>query len=198
LTAEGLNEQTVIVFSSDHGEALGEHRLSQKQIMYDSASRVPMIVRPAPAAGFAGRVDGEHLVAAGVDLLPTFCDYAGVAPPRRCPGLSLRPLVEGRPNVRWRDYVVCENQYSKAGVPLPIRARLVRTARHKYIAYDVGRHREQVFDLASDPGEMHNLVDEPACAGILGEHRRMLSEWCRQTGDSFSAAAEGMPLGSTP
>ena len=170
----GLSDQTVVLWTSDHGEMLGAHGLMHKQEMYEEAAGVPLIVAPPAAAKAA--VDATHLVS-GVDVLPTLCDYAGIAPPEGVAGRSLRPLVEGR-EIPWRDQVVVE-------MGDPPEARMLRTARHKYVAWAGAGDREQLFDLESDPGEMTNLAKDPAVAEVLKDHRRRLREWVRDAGDSF-------------
>jgi choline-sulfatase len=155
---------TVVVFSSDHGDAMGAHRLIHKLSLYDEAVRVPMIVA-WPGHVAENHVDRTHLVS-GFDLAPTLCDYAGTAPPPDMRGLSLRPLIEGR-GPAWRDYVVAHSY---------VVGRMVRSTRYKYIAYQ-GSQTEQLFDMAGDPGETRNLAPDPAAAGPLAEHRRMLGQW---------------------
>ena len=65
------------------------------------------------------------------------------------------------------------------------KARMVRTGRYKYIAFDQGRRREQLIDMANDPGEMVNLAGRPECEAVLDQHRRYLVDWCRRTNDAF-------------
>jgi arylsulfatase A-like enzyme len=157
-------ENTLVVFTSDHGDAVGCHRLTAKCSFYDNSLCVPLIVS-WPGQVAENHVDRTHL-ASGFDITPTLCDYAGTAPPPDQRGLSLRPVVEGR-NVSWRDYVVAHNY---------IFGRAVRSAQYKYITYQ-GDQTEQLFDLHSDPWEMKNLAMESAAAIPLADHRRMLAEW---------------------
>ena len=155
---------TLVVFSSDHGDAQGRHRLIHKQSLYDPAVRVPLIVS-WPGHIAENRVDRTHLVS-GFDLAPTLCDYAGTPPPPDVRGRSLRAVIEGG-NPAWRDYVVAHNY---------VVGRMVRSPRYKYIAYQ-GDQTEQLFDMADDPHETRNLALDPAAAGPLAEHRRMAAEW---------------------
>jgi arylsulfatase A-like enzyme len=157
-------DNTLVVFSSDHGDAMGRHRLIHKMSLYDAAVRVPMIVA-WPGQVAENRIDPTHLVS-GFDLTPTLCDYAGTAPPPDMRGRSLRGLIEGRGSA-CRDYVVAHSF---------VVGRMVRSARYKYIAYQ-GDKTDQLFDMAGDPWETRNLAADPAAAGPLAEHRRMLAEW---------------------
>jgi arylsulfatase A-like enzyme len=123
LDQAGLSSSTVVVFTADHGEMMGSHQMVTKEKLYEEAAAVPLIVAP-PAAKPA--VDSQHFVS-GLDILPTVLDYAGVAAPPSLRGRSLRPLLEGKP-VPWREYVASE--CSSGGD-----ARMIRTARYKYIAF---------------------------------------------------------------
>jgi len=173
-----------VIFSSDHGDGQAAHHWNQKSAFYDEAVRVPMIVSGKGVAR-AGHVDREHLISNGLDLLPTWCDYAGIAPPAGLLGRSLRPLVEqGGAVTAWRDMVVSETCFTKPAYR-GTTGRMVRTARYKYAVYSWGENREQLFDMDRDPGELHNLASDPSSLGVLESHRARLREWIAQTGDSF-------------
>ena len=131
---------TLLVFTSDHGDAMGCHRLFHKLSCYEHAIRVPMIVS-WPGEVAEKHIDSTHLVS-GLDLAPTLCDYAGTAAPPDMRGLSLRGLIE-QPSRSWRDYLVSD---------CFVIGRMVRSARYKYIAYQ-GDKTDQLFDLGSDPDE---------------------------------------------
>jgi len=177
LKEAGLEDRTVVVFSSDHGDLDAAHRLEHKSVPYEEAARVPLIVS-YPGHTLAGHVDREHLIAAGVDLLPTLCDFAGIEPPEGLPGRSVRALAEGREVDDWRDQVVVESALG----------RMIRTARYKYIVYRAGPKREQLIDLEKDPGEMVNLADDPAYAEVLEQMRGRLWRWIEQYGDTIGRA----------
>ena len=172
-----LTESTVVVFTSDHGEMMGSHGLTTKQKLYEEAAAVPLFVA---LPGVTPRVDKQHLVS-GLDVLPTLLDIAGIAAPGSLQGKSLRPLVEGK-SVPWREFVVSEvNGYTEA--------RMVRTARYKYIVYAQGDDREQLFDMENDPNELRNLIADPASAGEAAQHRRLLEQWRKETHDVSGAKA---------
>lgn len=162
----GIRENTVVIFTSDHGDMDGSHQLEHKTVLYEEAVRVPFIVSHPDVAG-AGTVD-DRLVSVGLDLLPTVCDYAGRDPPNHCAGRSVRPLVEGAfdgPTDGWRSHVSIESELGDAIV----------TDRYKYVRYDRGDHREQLYDLQADPGETRNRLADPATAGTVAELRDRLS-----------------------
>lgn len=189
LDASGLRENTVIVFTSDHGDMQGAHGWNQKKNLYEESAGVPFIV--VPPGGGQGSVCDE-LVSVGVDLLPTLCDFAGIKPDPEWAGHSVRTITEGGPDERdTRDQVITETEWEFPGLmPQPVMSRLlgrmVRTARYKYQCFSWGQHREQLFDLHSDPGEMINLATSGAHQHVLDDHRRRLASHCASIGDRFA------------
>ncbi len=166
LTALALSAHggdTVLLFSSDHGEMAGSHGLILKDTFYEESERVPLVVW-VPARDAAGRPEASHVVH-GADVFPTLCDYARVEPPPGLPGHSLRPLVEGW-RIEWPEFRVVESGSD---------GRMVRSGRHKYVRYS-GDPTEMLFDLVADPGELRNLAGEAAMASVLEDHRRRLAE----------------------
>lgn len=164
LEETGHAQDTVIVFTSDHGEGAGRHGNVQKWHPYDESMKVPMIWS-WPGVIREGAVDDERLVS-GVDVVSTLCDFAGVEAPPLARGLSLRPLLEGRP-APWRDHLVSE---WKGG------GRIVRTPRYKYVMH-ADSQAVALFDMQDDPWEMENLAGEPGHADRLVHHREMLTQW---------------------
>jgi choline-sulfatase len=161
LEESGHRENTVVIFSSDHGDHDGAHRLEHKTLPYEEAARIPFLVSD-PRTEAAGATD-DRLVSNGLDLLPTVCDYAGATPPDHCDGRSVRPPAEGRA-VDWRDAVRVESQVGDAVV----------TDRYKYVRYDRGDSAEQLYDLATDPGETRNAAGDPEHADALADLRGRL------------------------
>jgi len=175
LDEEGLADETVVVFTSDHGDMHGAHRLQQKWVTYEESVRVPLIVAGPETAD--GHTD-DRLVSNGYDLVPTLCDYAGVEPPDGLPGDSLREPARGARPDDWRDALVTEST-------VHLDARMVRTERYKYAVYGRGKPREQLFDLETDRGEMVNLAVDAGHRDVLDRHRELLLEWCIDTDDRF-------------
>ena len=180
LREAGLEEDTLVLFTSDHGEGMAAHRWVAKLMLYEEPSKVPFIVS-WPGRIPAGRVDGDHLVS-GLDVFPTLCDWAGVSCPE-VTGTSLRPLVED-PEPPGRPFLVSELHPDYED--LDMQARMVRTPRHKYVAFSEGSTPEMLFDLEQDPGETRNLAREPEAGASLDQHRARLRQWCAQTGDAFA------------
>jgi len=175
LDERGLAEETVVVFTSDHGDGNGAHRIKEKSWLYEEETRVPFVVSHPETDD--GRAE-DRLVSNGLDLLPTLCDYAGIDVPEDLRGRSVRPLAAGDPVEDWRDRVVTQTFG-------PLEGRMVRTERYKYVVYEYGDEREQLFDLEDDPGEMVDLSVNADYDDVLTEHREHLLEWCTETGDVF-------------
>ena len=177
LKAGGLDGSTVVCFASDHGEGMGAHRWVQKASFYEESLRVPFLWS-GPGVGVRGLVDRRNLVTLA-DILPTFCELAGVDAPAEIRGRSLVPVFRGE--TLDRKYVVSELRYGDA----TREGRMLRTAHHKYIVFNGGARPEQFFDLSVDPGETQNLAKRPEAASLLGEHRGLLKQWIAETGDDF-------------
>ena len=176
----GIEDDTAVVFTSDHGEMLGERGQWFKQSFHEWSARVPLIVR-LPGLQPVPRV--AELVSL-VDLLPTFLDVAtqGDVPELVTPvdGRSLVPLMRGQ--AEWRNQVVSE--YTGEGVCAP--CRMVRRDGVKFI-YTHG-HPDLMYDLDADPLELHNLIGQHGYAGIEGELRGKSSATGTRSGSTTPAS----------
>ena len=161
----GLAENTLVILTADHGDGLARHGLTSKMFLYDEAARVPLIAA-WPGRLQAGKRDVRHLVS-GLDVAPTFCDFAGIDGLPKARGLSLRPLLEGRDDASWREFLVAETFRT---------GRMVRTPEYKYIAYQ-GDPVVQLFDMRADPGELKNLAPEAAKADVIRDLSARLEAW---------------------
>lgn len=170
----------ITVFSSDHGDLGGAHGLPYKgPAMYEELIRVPLVLA-WPGSIAAARSDA---LVSLIDLLPTLCDLTGVRAPGGIDGLSLRPILEPAApgSVKWTRDTVFGEYYGKQAWRVPI--RMARTARWKYVRY-LG-YGEELYDLASDPGELRNLALDPKAASERTRLARELDGWMRRTGDPF-------------
>jgi len=177
----GLEDNTLVVFTSDHGDMDSAHKMEHKSVLYEEAVRVPFVMSYKGVIP-RGKVDDAHLVSNGLDLLPTLCDYAQIEAPDRLGGQSLRALAQGKAADGWRGFVVCESQ----------NGRSLRTGHFKYSIYDSGENREQLIDLKNDPGEMNNLAGRGDYKAVLNKHRRLLRGWVKRTGDRIAAEYVGV------
>jgi len=159
--------QTLVLFSSDHGDMDAAHRMEHKTALYEEAVNIPLIAMWKGQIP-AGKVDDTHLVSNGLDLLPTVSDYAGIdglSDPR---GRSLRPLLEGK-RTDWRKTL---------GVESEIGRMVVSEDGLKYIRYDATGMEERLHDLNSDPYETRHFTDDADYSDRLAELREAFeAEW---------------------
>ena len=185
LSARGLERDTLVVLTTDHGEGCAAHHWVVKLIFWETVVNIPLVLR-WPGVIPAGATDAAHL-ASSQDLLPTLCDYAGVSAPPGITGVSLRPAVE-HPDLPGQPFVVSELQPEPSNPAML--GRMVRTTRSKYVAFSTGVRREMLFDMVADPGETRNLALETEHAADLARHRRLLAGWVAQTADVFRVPEE--------
>jgi len=162
LQDEGLADNTLVVFTSDHGDWLGDHGLVLKGPMfYEGLLRVGMIVR-GPGVPAAKVV--PHPVST-IDLAATFGDYAGTPVEAATHSRSLRPLIEGDAA---RDHALSEWRLGPARCGVALDLRAVRT-RHAKLTLELGSGAGEMYDLQNDPHECENRFDDPACRGLRDE-----------------------------
>lgn len=165
----GLEGNTLLVYSTDHGDWLGDHGLLLKGPMaYEGLLRVGLLFE-GPGIP-AGKVVAEPV--STLDLPQTFCDYAGTTLPEGTHSTSLRPLLEGNSATRDFAYNEWELRASRCGVDLALRT--VRTRRHK-LTLELNSGAGELYDLELDPDEMDNRFDDPAYAGVRRELSDMIA-----------------------
>ncbi len=187
MAERGLIETTLIVFTSDHGDYLGDHWLGEKQLFHDVSAKVPLIIAdPSPEAGRTRGTVDDRLVEA-IDLAPTFLDWFGGAPkPHILEGRSLMPLLHGAVDVVLRRYAVSEYDmlYDRPRLWLDLPADdakmvMVTDARWKYI--HIEGFRPMLFDLEKDPHELVDLGADPAMAEVRSRMEAAHFAWARRT-----------------
>jgi arylsulfatase A-like enzyme len=160
LDERGTSEDTIVVFSADHGDWLGEHLKHGKGYPgSDQASRVPLLVRYSREAATRGRA--SDAIVEALDVVPTLLDWAGVPIPPSVQGRSLLPLLCGESEGH-RDGAITEARGWKA----------LRTARYRYVCESSGA--EHLWDIDSDPGEYHDVLADPRYDADLAALRHQL------------------------
>lgn len=171
LRARGYLDDAVVLFTSDHGDCMGDHGLIQKWSMYEAITRTPVIAWSPGRFSPGQRIDG---LAQLFDLAPTILELAGVEVPDDFEARTLLPALEGRD---WwpREHAFCE-QAGDVNLTGAEFITMVRSARHKLVHFK-GQSYGQLFDLEDDPGEVRNLWDEGAHSAAKRELLDVLRDW---------------------
>lgn len=183
LDAAGRMQDTLIVFSSDHGDHLGDHWLGEKEVFFDSAMRVPLIVYDPDARAAPTRGTVSNQFAECVDVVPTILDALGILPAsQRIEGQSLLPWLRGETAETLREVTVGTLDYAYREARLTLgrdvnesHGTMVRDDRYKLMLWQ--GYRPQLFDLHDDPDELHDIGNDPAKAPVQRRLRDALEEW---------------------
>jgi arylsulfatase A-like enzyme/pimeloyl-ACP methyl ester carboxylesterase/ABC-type molybdate transport system substrate-binding protein len=190
LKESGLEENTIVIYTSDQGFFLGDHGLYDKRFMYEESLRIPLIVRWPGVVPPGSRADA---LALNLDFAPTFLEAAGVSVPSAMQGRSLVPLLRGEPPASWRG----EFYYRYYHDPGHHNTRAhygLRTATHKLIHYWT-KGQWELFDLRSDPQELRNLYGQPGQEAVTAELEATLARLRRELEDDDRFAHEQPPPG---
>jgi arylsulfatase A-like enzyme len=199
IDANGLTDDTIVVYTSDQGFFLGDHGWFDKRMMYEESVAMPLLVR-YPAMVQPGSVGDD--IALNVDFAPTFLDLCGVEVPGGMQGTSLAPLVAGERPDDWQEsmyyrYWMHDDPAHRAPAHYGVRTRT-----HKLIGYDndplgqIGAREPaaapewELFDLVADPAELHNVIGDPAYREVARELRAELARLQAQVGDQPHQRAE--------
>ncbi|KRQ95428.1 sulfatase-like hydrolase/transferase [Bradyrhizobium valentinum] len=204
LKTTGQLEKTLIVFTSDHGDTLGDYYLFGKENVYDAAYHIPLVVRdPRPAARqHAGRVVEQFTES--IDVMPTILDWLGYRPPTQCDGVSLVPFLDGKTPDNWRDAAHFEYDFRHLMSAAERRERglsvhdcavaSIRDTRFKYVHF--AAMPPMLFDMQSIEKESRNLAGDPAYQAIEKEYaQRLLTwrlRWANRRLTSFTGSPEGL------
>jgi arylsulfatase A-like enzyme len=181
----GLFDSTLIVFTSDHGDYLGDHWLGEKDLFHEPSVRIPLIIYDPATEADASRGGVCDALVEAIDLLPTFLDALGADPAgqaHRLEGRSLVALLRARAVHCWRRFAISEYDYAqlpiaaKLGIaPRDARLFMVADARWKYV-HAVG-FRPMLFDLEHDPNEFRDLGADPVHAAERARLATALHAW---------------------
>lgn len=186
LEERGMMDDTMIIFTSDHGDYLGDHWMGEKDLFHEPVVRVPLIIYDPDARAGATRGTVCDSLVEAIDIAPTLLDVYGGAPvPHAMDGVSLRPLLFGEKPQNWRSHVICEYDYSfqEARIALGTSPRdswlrMIFDGRWKYVLAE--GFRPMLFDLETDPNEYVDLGADPAFREICAGLHEKLFEWARK------------------
>jgi arylsulfatase A-like enzyme len=185
IKARGDWESTLIIFTSDHGEQLGDHWLMSKHGYFDQSYHIPLIIRDPRSEADASRGKQIHGFSENVDLMPTMLDWLGIDIPSQCDGFSLLPaLRSGEMPTGWRQEVFWECDFRNVrddsmekhlGITLhQCNLSVIRDHDYKYVHF--AALPPLFFDLRQDPGEFVNQAENPQYQPLVREYaQKMLS-----------------------
>lgn len=174
LRAHGLEDNTLIVFTSDNGFLIGDHGLIDKRNAYEGSVRVPLVIS-APGLVAAGQTNPGRI--RNLDFAPTFLDVAGVPQPEQFDGQSVLPLISGKVRPEdWKPQDFIYEYYWEWNFPQTPGTFAIERNRLKYIQYYGIYDIEELYDLSKDPEERRNLIDDPAYLDARIELRKALFE----------------------
>jgi arylsulfatase A-like enzyme len=179
LKENGLEENTIVVYTSDQGFYLGEHGWFDKRFMYEESFRTPILMK-YPKEIKPGTVVSQMIQ--NLDFAPTFLDYAGIEIPLDMQGESFRKIVSGDSG-EWRD-AIYYTYYEYPSVHMVKRHYGVRTDRYKLMHFYYDIDEWEMYDLETDPSEMQNVYDDPAYADVREMMHKRLVEMREKYGDS--------------
>ena len=183
----GRMEDTMIVFTSDHGDYLGDHWLGEKDMHHDPSIRIPLIIYdPSPEADKTRGTEDSRFIET-IDLLPTFYEVAGgLKPPFHLEGRSLMPLIQDENIADWREEAFCEIDYSLreeareilGQTPERCRGFIIVNENWKYVIYE--EHDSLLYNLADDPMETVDLAQDPQYEAVRRELHEKIFTWLRR------------------
>ncbi len=182
LDQAGLAENTILIYTSDHGSMLGSHQVGGKRQPFEESIRVPFIIR------WPGKIPAgvrNDALFGSIDLMPTVCALAGIPVPESCEGQDFSPHLLGKPGgPRPASQFIMHIQKKHASHgeqhPAPL-FRGVRTERYTYAVYP--DRPWCLFDNLQDPYQLHNLIDEPSLKDLRTELHRELTDWMKRAHD---------------
>ena len=179
LEANGLEENTIVVYTSDQGFYMGEHGWFDKRFMYEESLRTPLVMSYPKEIKPGTKIDA---MVQNIDFAPTFLDYAGVDIPKDIQGESFRKVVSGE-NSEWRD-AIYYTYYEYPSIHMVKRHYGVRTDRYKLIHFYYDIDEWELYDLEKDPHEMKNVYGDPDYTDVQKTMHKRLTEMRKKYGDS--------------
>ena len=182
LDDNGMSDDTVVIYTSDHGEMMGSHGHMAKQMPHEESCRVPFMVR---LPELKGRGKASDTLFASVDIYPTLCGLAGIPVPKHCSGRDFSGMMRGDSKFKESEMVFLMNDQGPANrQEVNVQTyRGIRTRTHTYAVQLDGRWF--LYDNTADPYQMKNLVKDPANKKLIEKFDAALIAWSKSTGDTF-------------
>jgi arylsulfatase A-like enzyme len=200
IRARGEWDETLVIFTSDHAEMMGDHWALGKGGYFDGSQHIPLIIRDPRAIVRGSRVDA---ITESIDIFPTLLERFGVEPTHYPDGRSLTPFLADVAPESWRDAAHWEFDFREVAGQQPeqffglastqLNLSVIRTAKWKYVHF--AALPPLLFDLEADPGNLRNLAADPAHAGVRLEMAERLLSWRAEHLDQTLALTELTPAG---
>lgn len=178
LDEHGETENTIILFTSDHGDMLGDHNFYRKGVPYEGGVNVPLFVYDPGNLLNAEQSKVFSEVLELRDIMPTLLDFAGLDIPETVDGLSVKPLIKNE-EIIWRDYIHGEHNLAEFS------NHYITNGKQKYIWYSQ-TGIEQFFDLEKDPEEIHNLINDPSYQDQINQYKAYLIDELKDREEGYS------------
>ena len=187
LRSSGQYESALIVFTTDHGEQLGDHFLFNKGGYFDQSYHIPLIIRDPRNQAIDPLARKVRHFTESIDIMPTILEWLEQDVPDQCDGQSLLPFLKGRPPPKWREEVHWEYDFRRIGTYQPmIQTRfgllpdqcslaVIRDKHYKYV--HMPALPPLFFDLREDPGEFVNRAEDSGCRELVLEYARKMLSW---------------------
>ncbi len=187
LKEKELYDNSIIIFTSDHGDGVAAHKWNQKRALFEETIHIPLIVKPAKNHPNTGKTNEQSLVNIGLDIYSTICDYAGISlPADEYKGKSLRPVLNDVSKPLHESIMVETHLDGING-----RAWCVIKGDYKYVYYRFFKNKEQLFNLRTDKGEKKNLINKKGLELIQKEMKNELRKHAKEHGDKMLAKELG-------
>ena len=185
LKETGAYDNTLIIFTTDHGEYLGDHWMFEKYCYFEQTFHIPLILRDPASGARSSRGSAVDAFTESIDIMPTILDAVGVDIPEQCDGHSLLPFCRGEQPNGWRQEYHAEFDLRcpyQIDEPIPLGLKLqqcavnvIRGERYKYVHF--ATLPTLFFDLEEDPDEFHDLAADPAYQGRVLEYAGKMLSW---------------------
>ena len=180
LDKAGMADNTIVVYTSDHGEMMGTHCRMAKQVPWEESAHVPFFIR-VPGAGNHGKSSQELF--ASIDIYPTLCGLAGIPIPSHCAGRDVSAVMRGEHFPSAESVIIMNESNGDSNDPEAIGFRAIRTLHHTYAVAVDGRWL--LYDNVADPYQQHNLINDPKHKGLMDSFDQMILAWQKTNGDTF-------------
>lgn len=175
LKEAGLEDNTLVVFTSDHGDQNAAHKTGLKGFLYEESINIPFILKWKNVIP-ENQIDNSHLISNGLDLLPTLCDFAGIQSNQNFSGLSVRPLALSSKMNKWRSHLLVENNSARLIIFDKTWKYSVDILKMDQDNSENKEKHEMLFNLSTDKGEKNNLVLKEKYNHKLERGRKILSK----------------------